>query len=389
MVERLFGLRRGDSFASVLERNRGVGPGFDILRIGLAILIAIGHAKWISGAESLGKLPMAINYAVIAADAGAGAWNGWTRPLKMALVPAFFALSGFLVTGSALRSRQISTFLAHRILRIFPALVVEVLLSAFVLGAVLTTLPLDVYFQHPVMHRYLLNMVGEVSFYLPGVFETNRATAMVNANLWTLPAELGCYIIVTVLMLTKIMYDRRLVLLAVILTTIILATLHFMYGISNTSIYYLPHVIIYYFVLGMAFYHWKEYFPTNPFIVPPVLFLTYLLLMSNRYIYLAAPLLTWLTLWAGMIGFPRSKILSSGDYSYGVYLYGFPISQAMIATMPWLYGNSIIFIILSLGGTCLFAVFSWHVVEKNVLRLKRNLPVRWFPLPSNAGVPAS
>lgn len=381
MFERLLGMRRGDTFATVLNRNRGMGPGFDILRIALAVLIMIGHAKWISGSESLGtQMPTMIDHALAPTTGVVQGWTGWTRPIKLALVPAFFALSGFLVTGSALRTQRVSTFLAHRGLRIFPALIVEVLLSAFVLGALLTTLPLNAYFEHPMMHRYLLNMIGEVSFRLPGVFETNQATPMVNANLWTLPAELGCYLIITALMLTRILYNKYLVLAGAAIATIVLATLHFLYGISNASMYYQVHVIVYYFILGMVFFHWRDHIPTKPLLAIPVAVAAYLLLMSDSFIYLAAPLLTWLTLWFGMIGVPRIKLLASGDYSYGVYLYGFPISQALIATVPSFYGHSVLFILATLALTCVFAAFSWHVVEKNVLQLKRLLPVRWFPL---------
>jgi peptidoglycan/LPS O-acetylase OafA/YrhL len=52
-------------------------------------------------------------------------WSGPTRPILYVLVPAFFALSGFLVTGSALRLRKTSTFIAFRVLRILPALAIS------------------------------------------------------------------------------------------------------------------------------------------------------------------------------------------------------------------------------------------------------------------------
>ncbi|CAN5615645.1 acyltransferase [soil metagenome] len=377
MIGRLLGLGHRDTFGSVLERNRGLGPGFDVLRIALAILILIGHAKWISGAQSLGNLMP--TSAITGSPGDGGGWVGWTQPIKLALVPAFFALSGFLVTGSALRLGRVSTFLAHRGLRIFPALVVEVLLSAFVLGAWLTTLPLSQYFAHPTMHRYLLNMFGEVSFYLRGVFEKNSVTSMVNANLWTLPAELGCYLIVMILMMTGLIYSRLSVLAVTICATLLLGALHHFYGISDTSLYYPPHVIILYFVIGVAMYHWRHLIPASPWIVLPVGALVYISLMFNSLTYVTAPLLAWLSLWIGMISFPRFRLLASGDYSYGIYLYGFPISQALITLVPWFHHRSAIFTLAALTLAILFAAFSWHVVEKRSLRLKRLLPERWFP----------
>jgi peptidoglycan/LPS O-acetylase OafA/YrhL len=93
--------------------------------------------------------------------------------LHLFMVPAFFALSGFLVTGSALRLRATAPFLTFRVLRILPALLVEVTLSALILGALFTTLPLKSYFSDPQFFRYFGNIVGLITFHLPGVFESN------------------------------------------------------------------------------------------------------------------------------------------------------------------------------------------------------------------------
>jgi peptidoglycan/LPS O-acetylase OafA/YrhL len=54
----------------------------------------------------------------------------------------FFALSGFLVAGSPERSKTLLTFLGLRAIRIYPALGVEVVLSALLIGTAVTTLPL-------------------------------------------------------------------------------------------------------------------------------------------------------------------------------------------------------------------------------------------------------
>jgi peptidoglycan/LPS O-acetylase OafA/YrhL len=68
------------------------------------------------------------------------------RPGLYALVGAFFILSGFLVAGSALRTRHAGQFLWYRVLRIVPALAVEVTLSALLLGTIFTQYILKDYF---------------------------------------------------------------------------------------------------------------------------------------------------------------------------------------------------------------------------------------------------
>ena len=124
-------LKIGGSVKDTLDRNRGVGPGFDVLRFGLAAIIFIGHLKALTGhvglsvsqAQSALITPWVVNWG----------WDGWYRPFQVSYVPAFFALSGFLVMGSAVRTRATQTFLAYRALRIFPALFVELIFQPFYL----------------------------------------------------------------------------------------------------------------------------------------------------------------------------------------------------------------------------------------------------------------
>src|SRR5579875_3426786 len=98
------------TFADVLEKNRGVGPGFDALRLALASLVVVWHSIGVSyGSRTALEI--------------------WHHPLGspfVVLMPAFFTLSGFLVIGSALRLQSLGTFLAFRALRIVPALAVEI-----------------------------------------------------------------------------------------------------------------------------------------------------------------------------------------------------------------------------------------------------------------------
>ncbi len=59
------------------------------------------------------------------------------------------------------------SFLGNRFIRIYPALAVEVFLSAFLLGAVFTSLDLSLYFADPEFLRYLVNVTGHIHFSLP------------------------------------------------------------------------------------------------------------------------------------------------------------------------------------------------------------------------------
>ena len=73
--------------------------------------------------------------------------------------------------------------------------------------------------------------------------------------------------------------------------------------------------------------------------------------------------------------FPKIK-LPSGDYSYGIYLYGYPLMQAMAATLPYARGKFFVFVPVALLLTFMFAFLPWHLIEKRFLRLRRHFSQR-------------
>ena len=120
---------------TILDEMRSAGPataGFHYLRIGLATAVL----TWHSIVLSTGSTPL-----------DQALWSGPFRFLPAAILPMFFAVSGFLVSASLERSR-LHQFLALRVLRIVPALAVVVVLSALILVR-LTTPPLRRYFTSP------------------------------------------------------------------------------------------------------------------------------------------------------------------------------------------------------------------------------------------------
>src|ERR1700733_11160333 len=184
--------------------------GFDYLRITLAVSIVLWHVPWLISGNIKGPI------------------MSWLNPIAFSLVPMFFALSGFLVAGSLDRSKTMVMFLGLRGLRIVPALMVEILLSALILGPLLTTLPLKDYFSGEEFRLYFFNLVGYIHYYLPGVFKANRF-AYVNGQLWTVPYELAIYLGLSFLAALGI-YRRKFFLLLVIV-------LYYVAQIVNTMIH--------------------------------------------------------------------------------------------------------------------------------------------------------
>lgn len=116
-------------------------------------------------------------------------------------VDVFFVTSGFLVTASLLNRQSVIDFIIARVLRIFPALIVMLLLTVFGLGIYFTALPKDSYLQNSGTYFYLLKcstQIFGVAYNLPGVFENNPYKDVVNGSLWSMPHEIRMYAILLI-----------------------------------------------------------------------------------------------------------------------------------------------------------------------------------------------
>jgi peptidoglycan/LPS O-acetylase OafA/YrhL len=283
------------------------------------------------------------------------------------VLPMFFCLSGVLVAGSAARIHTLDVFLVFRILRILPALIVEVTLSAFVLGPLVTRYSLDVYFGAKLTYQYFGNIIGDLSFMLPGVFKYHPIQ-MVNLNLWTLVPELYCYVIMIILFTLGILHNRKWFLLCFLQGTI-------MYFLLSEVPVWLDgplnqYLLMICFFIGCLTFMYAEYIPIHKGLFVLCAVLAYISFTIRDMAILGIVCMAYCTLFLGMVKFPRVPFLEKGDYSYGVYLYGFPITQTIWHYIPTFRYGWILFG-LSAPVTLAFAAFSWHFIEKPALRLKR------------------
>ena len=97
--------------------------------------------------------------------------------------------------------QTLKDFLLNRSIRIVPALAIDIFVSALLLGPLLTTKPLPEYFSGKEFSHYFLNIIGFIHYELPGVFDSNPFAHQVNGSLWTVPYEIGCYALMSGLIL--------------------------------------------------------------------------------------------------------------------------------------------------------------------------------------------
>jgi peptidoglycan/LPS O-acetylase OafA/YrhL len=342
------------------ELTQGRNNNLDALRLIAALTVVYTHSLSLLGLKEV-VMPF---YSV-----GLGSFA----------VHVFFIISGFLITQSCQRQSPVN-FLKARALRIFPALIAVVVISAFVVGPLVTNLSLGDYFTNGQTYRYLINatLVQYVNS-LPGVFDNG----VVNGSLWTLRYEFLCYIIVLLVGLIGALKNRKIALGLFILSAV-LDYVHF----GNDSAKWLTGSIQTFFWLfsffsaGMVAYLYREYIVLS---FKAFLFIISLLVIATLRIgfpdMLMCLLLTYAVLFIGYDLSPKLRLnwlTRFGDFSYGIYVWGAIVLDLLVN----FYGRAIPQPLLFLCAACfsyIIAALSWHLLEKRALSLKtRTLNVPFF-----------
>ncbi len=352
------------TFGSILKENNGFGPGFDFMRVALAFSILAYHSWITTGRE--------------AQIEGSAFWFS-----RYALVPMFFSLSGFLIAGSGLRL-SLQNFLTNRGLRILPALAVEVVFAALILGPIFTTLALSDYFTDRVFFEYFANMVGLVRLDLPGVFKTNP-TDMVNGSLWTIPYELMCYAIISALIFTRLLGKVWAVIAATILTYVVCSA-GVILGLDKTfpgaiswivsHLFYDGAVLFPCFLLGILGYLLRDRIAYDFRIFALAVAVCLVAAFTGETSWVGKPIvhpilvpaLAYITIFLGVTKIPRLPFFWRGDYSYGIYLYHMPFEQALLAIAPAFFiHNPLVHLAASALLVTGVAFLSWTYIEKPIL----------------------
>lgn len=294
-------------------------------------------------------------------------------------VAIFFVMSGYLIAISQQNSTSVLQFLSKRALRIFPALAVVVLLTAFVLGPLVTTLELPDYLRHRATREYLWNIALWVHFPLPGVFAGLPYPNAVNSSLWTLPVEVVMYVGVALLGLAGLL-KRRWIPLVLIALVALYAYLPFDPSLQKMQLENLGQLdnflrLAIYFFTGSALSLFDRLVPWRAWIAALLLIVGVAAFRTPVGIYCMFVAIPYCTLYIARSNFrPLANFGRYGDFSYGLYIYAFPIQQ----TLVYLAGRenlSPLTLFLAAQTIALGCAFlSWHLVEKPALRLKQRLP---------------
>jgi len=341
-----------DSIEQKLARAFNRPSGFDYMRLVLSTGVIAQHTLNVvygeRAAVSLLRSPAGIPFVMI--------------------LPMFFALSGFLVAGSLERNRSLISFIGLRAIRLLPALSFETTLSALVLGPLFTTVSLKAYFSDPEFSAYFLNIIGWIHYTLPGVFLVNPTPDTVNVQLWTIPVELKCYVALAILAFVGAIGRRSVTAWIVVAMQLFLVLLLIRRPSPDHPALAPSLVLIGCFLAGVCLYRLRASIPlTLPLGATAIALCVGLLVIPRGYWLLPLPA-AYATVFLGALNPRRNRILLSGDYSYGLFLYGFPIQQA-VAAQSWCHDWQTN-LAVAYPIAFLLAFVSWWLVERPAMRLK-------------------
>jgi peptidoglycan/LPS O-acetylase OafA/YrhL len=286
-------------------------------------------------------------------------------------VVIFFAISGFLVTPSLLRTGSVVNYAVNRSVRIFPGLIVNVALTILVLGPILTTAPLRSYFSDPQTYLYAKNILTLVVNDLPGVVGSDGNQVSVNGVLWTLHFEVLCYILLGMLGALGLLSRRT----YVFLLWCIAYAIYLAIWMTPSFAAVLPHrfstfiSLFVYFGSGVLLYLFRSFIPFSPILACAAIVVALVALPLGGGPWVMPICLPYLMVFCGLSALP-GKMPLKHDLSYGVYLIHAPILLAFSLTLPnmhiWWVGAIVVFLI-----TLVLAYTSWVGVESPALSKKK------------------
>lgn len=337
--------------ASVKERLNQPNNGFTVLRLFLAVLVLTSHEWPIGG---YGREPSLLGLPI-------GHWA----------VTSFFAVSGFLVTRSRMRT-NLTRYLTRRALRIYPGYVVCLCVIAFVFAPLSTLWTRGSSWRWPSAAGYLFDNLS-LKIEQNDVGNTLPSAPFARAwdgSLWTLFYDLCCYIGVGLVLSCAIRWHRPLTFAAWCgcVTADVVQRSHLaIHDTTLTNLFYLGC----FFFAGALIAQYAARIPVTWHLAGLSVALCGVAAEFGLLSSVGSPALAYLCVWLGMNLVPgrRAQVI---DLSFGVFLYAFPMQQMLnfidIGRLP-----APIAVTAAILTTLPIAWLSWTCLEAPALRLKARL----------------
>ncbi len=317
---------------------------FDFLRFAAAVAIIVTHA-----------------YALRLGYVGIGLYDPFVL-MGQAGLAVLLATSGYLIAMSWESTASPLRFAWKRFLRVVPALVVAILMTLFVIGPLMTSLSYTEYFGAIFSPAGITTVPFFEDGSVIGLFQENPWT-YVNGSLWTIPAEVALYGVVALLGITGLL-RRRSAIVAFMGMTVLL----WMVWFDDPRMAKIRFAL--YFLIGAYLYIHRERIAYRPVVAGTLLLLLGLSALTPYLTVAGVIAIPYLTIYAAHLPVPYLNTFGRrGDFSYGIYIYHYPIQQVLIQVT----GNALFLptlCVLSFLMTFALAYFSWTIIERRAMAAK-------------------
>ncbi|MCL2467054.1 MAG: acyltransferase [Micrococcales bacterium] len=335
--------------------------GLNLIRLVLAAMVLFAHGFYLAGA---GHGPMV---------------NG--EHMGGLAVMGFFAISGYLITGSRLR-KPLGSYLLLRVSRIFPAFLVCLVVTAGVFAplayvhthrsldgfATTGTTPANFVFSNAALKMNAYDVAGTPSD-VPFAQPDSWNMVSWNGSLWTLYYEFVCYLLIAVLvsvpLLRRSAWGAGVVLVVSVVAYANVERLLPYFG-GNNDLRMLLRLLPF-FMAGAWLYMVRDKMAlTWPVAVgAAVVAAGPAVLVTGWGPQLVSPLLAYVVLYLGaLIRSPR--LVATHDISYGVYIYAWP-AQQLLAIVGVHHLGLVVYDLAAVALTVPLAIASWLLVERPIL----------------------
>ena len=365
------------TFKSALSTREN---NFDFLRVMLALGVMLSHCFPLTyGSNAREPLARLTGHETFGSIAVAG----------------FFALSGFLIANSWMNSPGLLKFVYRRVSRIYPGLIAAILFTALVIGPFAIGGP----FHLKAVLRSILVAIryADEPILRPGLFMHNPLPGAGNGSMWTIWFELACYMMVAGLGLMGVLKRRSLLLgcFIVALGSLVAADLsamgHFTPSVQHFFSGKLAYVrgprLVTFFLAGSCFWAFAGTIPkSNLLAAACATGIIAAQFCGAAIAHMMLPILGVYLLFfvAFHEGLPLQHFGKRGDFSYGLYLYAWPVTQSLVSLTHAKLPPLVLFVLV-FASTLPLAMGSWYFVERPFLRRKRQTQQSTVPIVSPAG----
>ncbi|MCE7653964.1 acyltransferase family protein [Vibrio fluvialis] len=324
---------------------------FNFIRIFAAIMVIYGHSNAIVFDGGVDFVTRYLEW-------------GFTGGIA---VDMFFVISGFLVTASVSKG-NIFYYFKSRLFRIYPALIFWVAVTSFVIAPIFSN---DSYnFGSSIKYFLDLAFTSKMNYFIDGVFYGNKDKA-INGSLWSIILEVRLYVVVAIVYMLGVLANISLFNLAFFLSFVMFffSPEYVPFAASPTDI----HVSAL-FLIGSFYWVNRNVILISPFIALLLFAFVSLAFSLGKfeiaYMFAMPYFLFCVAYMDGLAIFRRV-----GDYSYGIYLVGWPVQQVVVSMSPSISveKHQILSIVISFA----LAIFSWHFIEKPCLNFKK---IKFIPI---------